>query len=729
MSLANDPAPRTSWATHTLVALGFLALSLWTQRVILGAPGTMLPYPAAMAGRKTATLYQADQRFVVAAIIDTSHKALTDFASIAGFGNCFPLKRPFTLGEHMFGESLLALVPYAATGDPILSYNVVVLLALWIPAMAMYALAFHFTRSPAASAVAGMLFAFHPARVLNPAHPFVHGNLWTPLALLFAHRLFTKRRWRDALGLTLFICLQLLESFYQVLGLTLFGGVYGLAVLLHYRRHVVEILPKLAVVALLCGATAWLVLGPYLETRATWNLLQGRSRPLLLLARDYLPTQPGSVGYAAFVLAALGLVDRARRRRQVEGQDPRLPLLLAGFLVLVSTLWGIDVPLTGWRLPSPLLALGDWIPGLDAVRVLRALRFGVYLVTAFFAAYGVLFLTGRLRPGPRRVTAALLIVLILAEYYLPAPLLPLPRRVNELAAYRGRPGVKLIRLAREAPAGAVLDLPLRFDRGSKPLQVIPSYLMLSAYHHRPVAACYNSFRAPLQGDVEELARRLPERAAADALFALGFRSLLVHDDRLSAVQRRRLAPLLNDETRTEEIGSADRVRLYRLKSPFAVTRDLSPLAAVLEPPTAAPEHAAVRAALADVPADPPAEVSPPSATLDFRFRNRAEQSYRHPTFEPVRLVARWRAPDGRVLATSAARGLLPIALAPGEGALRPLHVEVPPAATSGPHRVEITLPDAPAEVLAARDVEVRKAPTGPVEPRGRRISQEHVSGG
>jgi len=58
----------------------------------------------------------------------------------------------------------------------------------------MYALVYFWTGSVSAAFVAGLLFGIHPGRIGDPAHPYVHGNQWTPLALLFAHRLFARRR-------------------------------------------------------------------------------------------------------------------------------------------------------------------------------------------------------------------------------------------------------------------------------------------------------------------------------------------------------------------------------------------------------------------------------------------------------------------------------------------------------------------------------------------------------
>src|SRR5690606_23384198 len=105
-----------------------------------------------------------------------------------------------TLGEHMLGLGILAALPWALTHDPILSFNVALLLTLWIAGVAMYRLAWHFTGSVPAALVAGLLFEITPRRLADQTHPYIHGDLWTPLALLCLHRALARARWRDVVG-------------------------------------------------------------------------------------------------------------------------------------------------------------------------------------------------------------------------------------------------------------------------------------------------------------------------------------------------------------------------------------------------------------------------------------------------------------------------------------------------------------------------------------------------
>lgn len=675
---------------NSLVALVYLGLALWVHRAVLPDPRTLVPLPAALVGTAYERIYQADQRFVLATFASNAGKLLRDPRELGGFGFCYPLRASYVLGEHMFGESLLAVPVYAASGDPVLAYNSVIVLSVWIAALAMYALALHWTGSMPAAFVAGTLFAFNAARLSNPAHPFVHGNLWTPLALLFAERLFSRRGWIDAAGLALFIVLQLLESFYQVLALAILGGVFGLDLLIVHRRTLRELAPKLLAVALVVAVATWQVLGPYLRALHVWGVLQGRPNALLVYWRDYLPGGSSTVGLVALLLAVLGLVDRLRGPRPVDGRDPRLVALVAGMLVMWATLMPFALPLVGWTVPNPLALLAQVVPGLDAVRVLASLRFGVFLVVAFLAAYGVLLVTRHLRGGAPWLVASVLALLALLEAYdRTGTLTP---RSAQLTTYQATAAPQVVALVRDLPEGAVLDLPFLSEVKNKLIDM-PLQLMLAAYHQRPVAACYNSFPSPLQGEVTRLTDRLPDPAAADGLYALGFRTVLIHVRSFGMPSLAKLSPLLNDGRRIKAEGGAGNVMRFKLSSPV-------PVAATLATLRVPDEEVAIRAPEAA------AALARPSAAVDFRFENRSGATFRHPTFEPLALVARWYDTSGGLVGTAPVRGMLPLVLTPRESATRALEVVVPAGVPAGRYRVDVVSESEPSVVLTRRELDV-----------------------
>lgn len=664
-------------------AVLYLAVALFANRAVVVDPFVLLPAPVELSEREKPRfqlVYEADQKFVVGYMARVARAFALEPSRVADVGLCAPMSRAHTLGEHMFGQGLLGAIPYLLSRDPIFTFNAISVLTTWISLMAMYALAFYWTRSFPAALLAGLLFALHPNRLNNPAHIFVFGNAWTALSLLAVHRLFDRERWVDAALLSLFLCLQLLESFYPILGLAIVGGTYGLILSVQHFRRLPRLAPKLAAVALVSGTCAWLVFGPYLETQATWEVLQGRSR-LMLQAYKYLPGQPASPGWILFVFAVVGLLDRFRGRRQPN--DPRLPLFAAGFLLLWCSVHALTFPILG-RFPSPLIALTPYVPGLSAVRALPTLQFGVFLLGAVFAAYGLVALLERLPRTARGITSIVLAAAILAQTFHP-PLAETSFRAKaDLTGVASRPDAAALVLMDRLPPGAVLDLPLAFDPVMK-LQTMPGYLLDAGYYEQPTAACYNSFLSGLQAEVERLAAELPAPSAVQALSALGFRSVRVHHDRLGPKDAR-LTTAFREQLGVERIGRAGSTSSWSL-DPVPTTESFD---AIRQAADVEPQHLADGA----------------PAVVRFPFARTEPPTFRHPApVEPSDVTVTWRTLDGeQELARVSTRTLLPVALAAGDRIEREIRLNVP--VSSGTYLVELARSAASDDVLSRRRVVV-----------------------
>jgi hypothetical protein len=693
-------------AAIIIIALAYLGLALWSARAILPAPATTFQYPRYYDLIGWQQLIQSDQLLVAWQVTHNARKLVTGAWDLFDSGQCYPADRAVTLGEHMFVEGGLGIIPYVLSGAPILTYNTVIVVTIWAAALAMYALVYAWTKSVGAAFIAGLLFGLHPARIYDPIHLNVVGNVWTPLALLFAHRLFQTRRWRDAAGLTLFFGLQTLESFYPLFTLTLIASVYGSYLLLRYRRYLAALAPKLLVFATALAALAATILLPYLKTRATWGVPGGRGEILFIhTPRDFLVGGEAYAGSVLLVLAVVGLLDRMRRGRRQEDYDPRLIYLTAGLVCFWATVSGMTIPILDVHIPSLFVLASRVVPGPDAVRAPEQIRLGVYLVAAFLAGYGVLVLTERLRAMTRRIVICMISAVALVEiFYPPLGWYNFPLQVEEklfgvqrppiamvdMKAYSVRPQDEVLGLYMQMEHGAVLDLPFKFDAPGL-IQDMPYYVFLSAFHHRPVGACYNSFQLPVQTEIETLATRLPDAGAADALYALGFRTVIVHEERLSSEARAAFHPAnlhhsRFGEARLIESGTAPQHRAYRLASPLPVDEGFSALAVRRQ------EHQVI-------------EATPPAGALTFVFRNESLATYRHPSpIEPTPLLVRWYDASDEMIAEYSVRTLLPLALAPGDDALRTIAVPVP--VVSGESSVTLAPATAPELVIAKLTVHV-----------------------
>jgi hypothetical protein len=664
-----------------LVALlCYAGLSAWFYQDLLRAPGSVLPQALGVPA-KHAALHWGDEQMVAATIGTVARRLLTAPTRVHDLGQCYPFPNSLSLGEPMFVDALVGAVPFALTKSPIVAKNFVTITAPVLGGLTMFVLILYWTGSAPAALVAGLLFGFEPARLTDVAHPYVHGNVWAPLALLCAHRLFARRRWLDAALLAIVLALQMLESFYPALALAMVGGVYGIVLAAHHRRTLPALLPKLAAVVVFLALVALLAFRPYFEARETWGILQGRGS-LLLLPQGFHFGGDAYLGTVLLALAAIALLDRLRRGAGIVF-DPRLPLLVGGALVYWFVVWAIAIPLVG-ALPSPYLALRH-LPGLSAVRVVSAVRIGLSLAGSCLAGLGLAALLRHRGPVVRYTVGALVFALAAGEIFF------FPRSGSRFGtrfrAVPAKPDAALLTLLDTLPPGPVLDFP--------PSRFVPPtthYVLLHGFHDRPTDACHSSFPNPMREEVYTLSARLPNTMAALKLRTLGFRAIVVHTefvepDRLAEFTRwagrdgRRFAGL-------SRLGEADGHIAYA----FAPATPTAGLDALSLPALVRDWHVQT--------------LDAPGEALWLFVYNSARRFYRHP--DPIRpdpVVLTWRDDQGVERASERRTLLLPIALTPGEK--QRLQVIPHPLPPPGSYTVTLHLYDAEGPVLARERVLVQ----------------------
>jgi len=659
-----------SRSPYLLAGLFYLVLAVCVMDGVWRSPRELLI--GLPEDRPIAKLGRMDQKMVLATVASGARAATSAPARLLAGDQCYPFPRSYTLGEHMIGNALLAALPMRLSGDPILSYNLVLVATLWIAAMSMFALILPFTGSLPAALVAGLVFGFARYRLMDPVHPYVHGDLWTPLALLSLYRLFDRADARSALALALFGSLILGESVYVVLSSALLLGVCGVWLAVQHRRRLAAIAPKLLLCLVVAGVVAWLVLGPYLETTRAWDAAKRRGG-MFATAGGFLPGYEFSPGTLLSMLAAVGLADRLRGARPGPAGDPRVAIAIGGALAFSCSVFAVPIPLLDVKLPSPFVLLKGVVPYLDVIRAPSGLRFGFYLSLVVLAAYGVLLVTERLRSARARNAVVLaLIAAFLVETLVPSIATKSFGSPIRQQAYLAAPPREWIDLLRTRVEGPVLDYPLLVGNISGQSR----YLLDAAYHGQPTAACYNSIASPLQPEIGDLATALPAPEAAEALAHLGFGAVVLHREHLPpdmiAAFEAGLDSTENAGGRMEQVGESGEHVVYRLR-PLA---EASSSTERLAPPR--PVAATVGEGERE-------------AKLDFAFENRGPLTFVHPEpIAPRSASAEWRDAAGVLVLETPVRVLLPLALAPGKSRIRTL--ALPPPSAAGTYSVTLAFP-------------------------------------
>ncbi|MCH2174085.1 hypothetical protein MK489_25160, partial [Myxococcota bacterium] len=467
-----------------LATLGYVAVSLFVLRNVLPDPVQLLPYNSGIdeANRKIGHL---DQSMVISVITRNADLLLTEPWNLLRDGQCFPFPQSYTLGEHMFGEGVQMAIPWLLTGDPILSYNLLLIFTLCMPGIAMYLLAEHFTRHAGASFLAGLFLVLAPPRIIDGGHPYLHAEFWLPLILLFLDKLFREDKpWKNAAWLCLFLCLQALETIYVVAGCAIVTGAFGLHLLIRFRSRIPRVLLPLGTSIAIALALAWTVLGPYFETRETWDVLAGRHTALFNLTTFWYGT-PYFIGTFALVFTTIGLLDRFLRPPPFQRADPRLAMLGAGLLVMWLAIREIPLPGTEVTIPGLHPILSTFIPGLDAARAFFAVTIALWVPVALLCGYGALALLKNQRTTATVVATALASLLLGTERFVPGLVSWNFGGTLDLGAWEGRPASDDIELIRAIQDGPTFDIPIPAPAHLLKKMAVSRHLLLQSWNPKP----------------------------------------------------------------------------------------------------------------------------------------------------------------------------------------------------------------------------------------------------
>lgn len=503
-----------------------------------------------LVSRHARTLVRAPHR-----LFDTEH--------------CAPARNTLSLGIPMIALGALGIVPFALTGDPVLTYNVVLALLSLLGAWAMYLLVVSWTGVPAAGIVAGLLFGFHPVRLFDITHPSVWDTTWLVFGLFFAERLSGHGRWRDAAGLALAIAFQIAASFYTTMAAALVGLPF--AIWLAARDGIRRVRPsQIAAVLAATAVATLLLLGPYLSVETGYGGGLHRGTFIYAAPADVAPGGPLFPGWSTLGLALIALaVPRRRLALRIRG-EPRPALLVGGALAGVFALGDHLEPL-----PALHGLAASVLPGVDAVRVVMRVATGAHLVLALLAGLGAAVLVRRARfesedvervgPGRAALATSAVLVLLCAFDVARAPALgfersyawrlePVAPDADDRAFFR-----ELAALGNDGP---LLELPVTW-------KLFGAERILSVLDHgRRTSACFASFPPAGLRDLEALARRLPAPEAVDALMDLGFTTIVIRDEHDRGGTRRlhaRIARAAEQGWGLEHLLTAHRRSAYALR--------------------------------------------------------------------------------------------------------------------------------------------------------------------
>jgi hypothetical protein len=506
----------------------------------------------------------------------------------------YPYPHSLGFSEHLLPYAVLTLPLLALKLGPIFSHNAAILFSLALAGWGMALLVTHWTGNRRAGLVAGMIFAFLPARLDQWAHLHQLSIQWLPFIILSLDFWLARKRWRDVALLGLFLNLQLLSAVNYVPQTIMLVGGYiivraaycVLRVTYQMRQeratqHTIcnaQHALRIALGGLILGAITLVVNWPiskvYFDlsevhafernlgdagiygaalvdyiTPPPENLLYG-SWLTPRLADPARPLIPLFIGFVPMALAVLGAVGAAvalvRQSRSRAGTSPRNSRQsgAAGFLVLlvlaaVLLSFGANEAALGRDL-APLTRhvlfyrwLFEHVPGFSGLRVPARVAILAFFGLAALAGLGVAALLNAawVKRAWRTTHQVVPVTLILL---IAVEYLALPLRGTRMPANEAIPPVYRY-LAAEPEGKVVLELP--YDLAKNGPGELPR-LYYSSYGWYSLVNGASGFNPQGLLDLSAQVQRFPDAVSLDVLRRLGVTHLVLHSAEFTADQWR-----------------------------------------------------------------------------------------------------------------------------------------------------------------------------------------------
>ncbi len=393
----------------------------------------------------------------------TIHQLTTSVAHYFDANIFFPYANTFAFHDHMLGIGVLGLPIQAVAHNPILTFNVLLLLSFVLSAFSMYALAYELCKHRYAALLAGTVFGFLPYRMAHLDHLNLLCVYWLPLAFLYSTRYILARATTNRplmRPIALFwgyYLLQVLTSFNYLFMTTIVIAIYALSLIVLTWKFDAAIfksalrrdaLPFLLGGGIVAGVLLPLTL-PYLHANREMgfertteeiaglsatpssylvapenNLLYGNVTKRWQAASSPYPKEQMLLnGIVAMLLALLTFPGLWKKQTasDVPLQAVVRSVWLLMFCAFIMSL-GPSIVVFGRAISLPYAYLYDYLPGFKSMRV--PARFGliVSFCVALLAAVAIARLDERLksfhwRRGLVSICGTLVFGALLLEYW------------------------------------------------------------------------------------------------------------------------------------------------------------------------------------------------------------------------------------------------------------------------------------------------------------------------
>ena len=465
-----------------------------------------------------------------------AHALLTDPLNLFDANIFHPLPNTLAYSEHLISTAIFMLPFQMAFAEPVLTYNVALLLTFPLSAFGMYLLTLRWVGRRDAAFLAGLIFAFAPYRFAAIAHLQLLTFHWLPFALLYLDKILVPypsplpageelrvrghfhRKPIHLFGFTTFLLLQILSSWYLAVYTLLIVALYCLTHLLFRNLSLKQIYPltlPFLLTLLVSLPFAW----PYLSLLAELRAARPLSLALSLAATplDYVAAAPFNTIFGPLTSSLRDRPNFTEENSLFIGFISPLLLLVAfiNLKKLRNTQYAIAISLFITLLlsltltfPIPYQTLATLFPQSTIIRVPPRWMIPALFALAILAAFGYKHLQKRLYS---QLTILLFTILLLLESLsLPLPLAPVENRATLNPAYAW--------LAQQPGQIALLELPLHSAPAPEFPEVKRLYASTSGWWR--LLNGYSGYTPPRQPELAQTMAAFPDEPTVTALAEL-----------------------------------------------------------------------------------------------------------------------------------------------------------------------------------------------------------------
>ncbi len=492
-----------------------------------------------------------------------AHAFITNPFGIFDANIYHPFPNTLAYSENLIGSALIAAPVLWLTGDGVLAINLVALSSCLLCGLGTCLLARRLGVGTLGAVIAGIVFAFAPARFFRMSQIHLVAMQWIPFSLAYLHSYLDTKRARDLRIAIGFATLQVLCGGHGAVFLLVAGGALAL-----YRVALGEPLALvkrardvgLAGVALLVPAA--LMIAPYRRVQQEMGLRRTLDN-WTVTPESYLASPSHVHQYA------LSLFSDVKFHEQASAFlfPGILPVLLAGAALLVPrdnrlqqrhvVLYALLAAISVLLFIDGPLALWPWVhswPGMNFIRAPSRFMILTTLCLAVLAGAGFERIAIRWTTITQRAAAVIVAVLLLAEFSA-YPFMGTDYAVPSPAVDRW--------LATQPAPFVVAEVPLPDPRNSGRFERFQTMAMLhSMAHWQKTIHGYSGIRAPFHDQLYADLRQFPDEKSITRLREVGVTYVVVHRELYSPGEWAIVEPRLAQSVGIGMVHEDDSGRVY-----------------------------------------------------------------------------------------------------------------------------------------------------------------------